>query len=139
MGLVALVATSFFVSAHAADITSELITKGDQQWAAGNVEEAQKTFEQAVKAAPLSVEAGIKLGGLQLSRNDFSGSTQTYQHLIGIEPNNTKAWLGLGISYLHSGRNELSIAAFEEVIKIDPSRKEPLAPVIENLRKSAGM
>lgn len=128
----------FLVTAQAADMTpadtaSSLIAKGGQQWEAGNLGDAQKDFERAVKADPRSISAHMKLGGLQLSRNNFNDSIQAYQRVIGIDPKNVLAWIGLGISYLHTGRNELSRAAFEEVVRIDPGRKEQLASVMAKL------
>lgn len=110
-----------------------LIAKGDQLWLAGKLDEAQKIFEQAVKTDPRATEAYLKLGGLQLSRNDFTGSIQTYQHVIGLEPKNVRAWMGLGIAYLHTGKNELSRSAFDEAIKMEPARKEQLEPLIAKL------
>ncbi|MBK5207379.1 MAG: hypothetical protein JJD98_18855, partial [Polaromonas sp.] len=42
-------------------------------------------------------------------------------------------WLGLGFSYLHTGNSDLSLAAFNEAIRIDPGNKEKLAPVLAKL------
>lgn len=136
--IAALAAAVFLVAVQAADMTaadvaSGLIVKGNEQWASGNPGDAQKAFELAVKADPRSVNAHMKLGGLQLSRNDFNGGIQTYQRVIGLDPKNVLAWIGLGISYLHSGRNELSRAAFDEAVRIDPSRKKQLASVMAKL------
>ena len=134
IAVIALASAVFFVNARAADMTSGLIAQGDQQWAASNLDDAQKIFERAVNADPRSVEAHMKLGGLQLSRNDFSGSIQTYQHVIGLDPKNVRAWMGLGISYMHTGKNELSRAAFDEAVRIEPARKAQLDPVMAKLK-----
>ena len=132
--IVALAITVFRVAdVAAADISPDLIAMGDKQWLAGNLDDAQKDFEQALRVDPGSVGAHMKLGGLQLSRNDFGGSIQTYQRVIGLDPKNVKAWIGLGISYMHTGRHELSGAAFEEAVRIEPSREEQLAPVMARL------
>ena len=124
-----------FSSASAADLPSGLVEKGTQQWAENNLDGAQKSFEQAANQSPKSVEANFKLAGLLLSRNDFTGSIRTYQRVIGLDPKHTKAWLGLGISYMHTGNNELSVAAFEEAIRLDPGRKKQLDPILINLKK----
>lgn len=113
--------------------SNPLLTQGDEQWAAGKLDLAQKYFEQAVTLQPGSVAARMKLGGLQLSRQDFKAATQTYKEAISLDAKNAKAWLGLGFSYLHMDRNDLSLAAFNEAIRIDPAYKEKLATVMVKL------
>lgn len=112
---------------------TELIKKGDALWAIGQLDLAQETFKEAVKVDPKSVAAWMKLGGLQLSRQEFKLCIETYQHAIGLDANNTKAWLGLGFAYLHTGKDDLSMAAFNEAIRADPSTKEKLASVMAKL------
>lgn len=131
-----LLSTLLAVSVQAAEATSGLIAKGDKQWGAGNLDGAQATFAQAVKAEPLSIEVQFKLGGVQLSRNDFAAAIQTYQQIIGIDAKNVRAWLGLGISYMHTGEKELSRAAFEEVVRLEPQRKEALSAVLTKLSQA---
>ena len=113
--------------------SNPLLTQGDEQWAAGKLDLAQKDFEKAVTLQPGSVAARMKLGGLQLSRQDFRAATQTYKEAISLDAKNGKAWLGLGFSYLHMERNDLSLAAFNEAIRVEPSYKERLAPVMAKL------
>ena len=111
-----------------------LLAQGDQQWQLGQLDAAQKLFETALANEPRSVDAHMKLAGLQLSRQDFKGCIETYQHVIGLDTNNARAWLGLGFSYLHTGKSSLSMAAFNEAIRIDPANKEKLQPVIAKLK-----
>ena len=110
-----------------------LLNQGDEHWAAGKIGLAQKTFEQAVTVQPRSVAARMKLGGLQLSRQNFKAATETYKEAISLDAKNGKAWLGLGFSYLHMDRNDLSLAAFNEAIRVEPSYKDRLAPVMAKL------
>jgi len=113
-----------------------LIAKGDAQWSAGNAEQAQKMFEQAVKLDSRSERARMKLAGCELARNDFKGSIEAYHQAIGLDAKNALAWIGLGISYMHAGSNDLSLAAFGEAVRIDPGRKEQLAVVMAKLAVS---
>ena len=112
-----------------------LIAQGDEHWAAGKLDLAQQSFQQAVAAEPLSVAAHMKLAGLQLSRLDFKACIQTYQQTISLDGKNAKAWLGLGFAYLHTSQNQLSLAAFNEAIRIDPSTRDKLGSVLANLSK----
>ncbi len=116
--------------------TGALLAQGDQQWAEGSLDLAQKTFEQAVSAEPRSVNALMKLAGLQLYRQEFIACIETYQRTIGLDAKNAKAWLGLGFAYLHTGKNDLSLAAFNEAIRVDPANREKLAPVLAKLGAS---
>jgi len=112
-----------------------LVARGEQQWKDGQLDEAQKTFQAALQAAPQSTDIQMKLGGLQLSNNDFAASIQTYQQVISHDSRNVRAWLGLGFSYLHTGKGSLSMAAFNEAIRLDPSKKATLQPVLDKLQK----
>lgn len=108
-----------------------LISQGDQAWAAKKLDEAKKNFEAAVAGNPRSVTANMKLAGYYLANNQFPGAIQTYQKTISLDNNNAKAWMGLGMAYLHTGQKELSRAAFSEAVRIEPARKTQLAKLIE--------
>jgi tetratricopeptide (TPR) repeat protein len=118
-------ALALLPAAWAAD--GSLVAQGDKQWAAGKAADARKSFEAAVAADPKSPAAIMKLGGFLLASNDHAAAIQTYQRAISLDGNNAKAWIGLGIAYLHTGQKELSRAAFDEAVRADPSRKAQLA------------
>lgn len=134
MAVCAALLSSFALWSAQAVMHVDLITLGDQQWAAGQLDQAQSTFEQAVRSEPKSVTAHMKLAGLQLSRQEFTACIGTYQRTIGLDANNAKAWLGLGFAYLHTGQNVLSLASFNEAIRVDPSNQEKLASVLAKLK-----
>jgi Flp pilus assembly protein TadD len=129
----AVITTLAGVTTALASTPSTLLTQGDAHWAAGKLDLAQKAFEEAVTAQPRSVEARMKLGGLQLSRQDFRSATETYKQTISLNAGNAKAWLGLGFSYLHSDQKDLTLAAFNEAIRIDPGYKDRLAMLMTKL------
>lgn len=111
-------------AANSAD--AALIAQGNKQWADGRLDDARKSFEQAVAANPRSTEAHMLLGGLLLSGRSYAGAIQTYQRAISFDANNARAWIGLGMAYLHVGQRELSRAAFDEAVRVDPRRKAQL-------------
>jgi len=129
----AAVLTVFALWSAQAAMKVDLVKQGDQQWAAGQLDQAQASFEQAVRAEPKSLKARMKLAGLQLSRQDFKASIPTYQAAIGLDANNDKAWLGVAFAYLHTGQDALAAAAFDSAIRINPSNREKLAPVLDKL------
>lgn len=134
--VVALLITSCgSVLSHAVDAPAPsrdpLIAQGDKYWAAGRLDDARKSFEQAKANNPRSVPAHMKLGGFQLASQKYNDAIQTYQNAISLDANNAKAWIGLGLAYRHTARGELARAAFAEAVRIEPARKSQLAPLLE--------
>ena len=133
----AVLITGFVTWAAQAPVPPDLLAQGEQHWAAGELDQAQESFKQALKAEPRSVNAHMKLAGLQLSRQQFAACIDTYQGAIGLDANNARAWLGLGFAYLHTGQDALAMAAFNQAVRADPSTKEKLAPVLAKLMAGA--
>jgi tetratricopeptide (TPR) repeat protein len=129
--LAAALALGALVPMGAAAADASLLAQGDKQWAEGRTAEARKSFEAAVAADPKSAAALMKLGGLLLASNDHAAAVQTYKRAISLDSGNAKAWIGLGVAYLHTGQKDLSKAAFAEAVRADPSRKTQLAGLAE--------
>ena len=91
-------------------------------------------YKEALAEEPGAVDIELKVAGLQLSNNDFAACIPSYQHVIGLDANNVRAWLGLGFAYLHTGKNSLSMAAFNEALRLDPSKKDALNPMLAKLQ-----
>ena len=133
VGCISVVLTGWFIGTAQADATSSLFTQAYQQWSAGHLDQAQHTYEQAIKADPRSIEAHMKLAGLYMTRKDYAAGTTQYQRAIGLDPKNAKAWMGLGIAYLHGGDKSMTRAAWEEALRLEPARKQQLAPLLAKL------
>ena len=120
-------------SMAAAASSSELIVEAEKHWSAGQMKQAQSAFEAAVAAKPEAVTPRLRLAGFQLANQQTSASIDNYRKIISQAPNNSTAWIGLGLAYLHSGRPELARAALAEAVRVDPSRQEKIAPLIAKL------
>lgn len=118
---------------HANTSATASIAQGKRQWEEGKLEAAQASFKAAIKADPRSVEAHMKLAGLQITHLNYSAAIETYRNAIGIDPNNAKAWMGIGMCYIHTGGREMARAAFEEAVRVEPGRKKQLEPVLAEL------
>lgn len=136
-GCASILLSSSYIGTALADTTSSLLAQGYQQWSQGHLDQAQQSYEQAVKAGPRSVEAHMKLAGLYVARKDYGASTKEYQRAISLDPKNAKAWIGLGIAYLHSGDKSLTRAAWEEALRLEPARKAQLEPLLAQLDSQA--
>jgi tetratricopeptide (TPR) repeat protein len=130
--LVLLLGVGGAIAAEAGPADSALVAAGYRQWEAGRVEEAAKSFDQAIAVNPRSVAAHMKLGGLLLSNNRYAEAIQTYQKLLAFDADNAMAWIALGLAYRHAGKAELSRAAFSEAVRIEPVRKAQLAGLLES-------
>ena len=130
----ALLAAALLCSfAAAAGSASPLVDEADRLWAEGKLPQAQARFEAAVAAQPNAAAVRLRLAGFQLAQQQTSASIANYQQVISQDGTNSKAWIGLGLAYMHSGRRELARAAFAEAIRVDPSREEKIAPLIAKL------
>ena len=132
-GLISL-ACSFAATAQTA---SQSIANAEQFWAEGKLDEAQKELEAAASAKPESAEVLLRLAGFQLSRQMMTDCITNYKKVISLEPKNSKAWIGLGMAYLHISNPGLAKAALEEAVRVDPARKEKLQPVINKLSEKS--
>ena len=124
---------SLNATAVASNSAVELIADGTRLLEQGKLEPARTAFEAAAKADPRSVAAYMKLAGVNIAQNNFSAAIAIYKQAIGLDPNNAKAFIGLGIAYLHSGDKSLTRAALEEAMRLEPGRKTQLAPIIATL------
>jgi len=130
--LIAVLGAGCVIAAHA-ESAAGLVAKGDKHWAESRFEPAQQSFEAAVAAEPRSAETLLRLAGFQLSRQQLEAGIASYKRVIGLDGKNARAWMGLGIAYLHTGRRELAKAAFDEAVRIDPRKQEKLGPLIAKL------
>jgi cytochrome c-type biogenesis protein CcmH/NrfG len=115
---------------------ADLIADGMRLLEQGKLEPAQKAFEAAVRADPRSVDATMKLAGVNIAQNNFTAAIALYKRAIALNPNNAKAFIGMGIAYLHSGDKSMSRALFEEALRLEPGRKDQLAPIMAKLSVS---
>ena len=132
----ALVVCSTPLWAATPNSAAQWVQKGDQLVKLGKLADAQKSYESALKVEPRAVETLMKVAAMQIAQNDFGAAIQTYKNVIGLDPSNAKAFIGLGIAYLHSGDKSLTRAALEEALRLEPQRKAQLAPVMAMLDES---
>lgn len=114
-------------AAHAGDALAE----GDEHWKAGRLEAAEASFLAAAGHDAGDLEARMKLAGLRLSQQRYTDAIPVYQEAIGIDGHNDRAFIGLAISYLHLHNLALAEAALEEALRINPARREDLAPLMD--------
>ena len=112
------------------DVTA-LLEQGNRQSATGDIEGAFESYKHAVENDPKSVDARFKLAAMQMVRGEYRASIENYKTVISMEQNNANAFVGMGIAYLHLGSHGLARAAFEEALKLDPSKRNDIQHVID--------
>lgn len=124
----------FAAAARAGDGVAE----GDAHWAAGRLDQAAESFRAAISAEPDSPEVRLRLAGLYMARQQYARAVPLYQQVIGFDAGNDRAFIGLGLAYLHQQKALMAEAAFVEAMRINPERRAALEPVVASLRERWG-
>lgn len=114
------------VAAHANDATQELIQQGYELTAAGKLDEALTILQQAVAADPTSSLARTRLGGIRVLRQEYAESIEEFQQAIMLDQQNSAAFIGMAVAYLHNGDYSLAKASLAEAGNIDPTKQSEI-------------
>lgn len=129
---------SLSVSTLMASTSDDLLQQADTAWAAGELETAEQNFKEAVASAG-NGEAELRLGGFYVSQNRLDEAVTSFQSALtkGLPTpkQQSRAFIGMGIAYLHSGKSSLARAAFDEAATIDPSRAEEIEKLLAEMDK----
>ncbi len=123
---------SWCVLAAAGEV-QRLIDTGNRHWEAGELDQAEASYRGALEQDPASVDAHMKLAGLYIARQQYKAGVETFQHAIGLNPDNANAFIGMAIGYLHMGDPELAHAALEEALRIDPDKRGRVEPLMRQI------
>lgn len=75
-----------------------LLQQGWQQHQAGNLDQAEQTYQQVIDSNPRDADAWVFLGILQFDRGQFEISTESYRKALKIRNGFPIAWNNLGNS-----------------------------------------
>lgn len=125
-------------SAFAASSTDSLLQQSYEQSKAGNLDEALKTLQLAVKNDPSSSVARTRLGGIHILRQEYSKGIQDFQQAIMLDQKNASAFLGLSVAYLHMGKYNLARASLQEAGNIDPEKQTEIDNVLAWIDERTG-
>lgn len=111
--------TSFAVAQNA-----DLISQGDKLWGEQKIDEAEKIYQQAIKASPDDAIAYEKLAGLYLTNSRTKDAIGIYQDAINRNPENAKSFVGLSLAYLHQQKYSQASAMAAQARILDPNLKQ---------------
>jgi tetratricopeptide (TPR) repeat protein len=124
----------------AATSAQEYIDQADIAWSQDDLEGAEKLFLKAAEQAG-DGEAALRLAGFYLGQNRLEEAVERFQQGISAglptPQMESRAFIGMGLSYIHLNRTALAQAALEEALRIDPSKEEQVRPLLEKLAEDS--
>lgn len=119
--LAAIVCCAAALAAGTADTVDALWERGKAQITAGNVDEALKTAEQAVAAAPESADAWWLMGWVRECRGEWEQAEQSYRKGADLGPEIAALHNNVGWALQMLGRPEEAVAPLERAVAVDPA------------------
>jgi len=114
--------------------------QADLAWSQNDLEGAEALFVKATEQAA-DGRAAARLAGFYLGQNRLQEAVERFQQAISAglptPEAQAKAFVGLGMSYLHLGRSALAQAALEEAVRLDASREPQIRPLLDKLAQDA--
>lgn len=102
----------------AADIYN---VRGNAYLALRKVDDAQSTFEKALKVFPDSVDAYLGMSRLALLDNDINEALRQTETALSMAPQNLKAWLFKAVLLMDQKKDDEARSAFNHVLQVDKS------------------
>jgi tetratricopeptide (TPR) repeat protein len=96
--------------------------RGLAQVKRGAVDLAQNDFEQAIEADPGYYEAYKELDNLLTPRKDFATLVRYWTRLIGVKPDEARAYLERGGAYQWMGRDDPALADLDKACALNLSK-----------------
>lgn len=110
--------------------TDALLELSYEQTKSGNLDDALSTLQQAVSKDPTSSVAHSRLGGVRVLRQEYSAAIKDFQQAIMLDQNNSAAFVGMAVAYLHMSQYSLARAALDEAARIDPAKKPEIDKIL---------
>lgn len=86
----------------------------------GNMLRAQELAQEVLASDPDNVEAGIVVGTASVEQQDMEIAERFFNRILQRQPNNPRAWLGLGIIHLYQQKHGEAITALETAVSLMP-------------------
>ena len=114
------------------------LAEADLAWSRDDLAAAEAAFLNAVSVAG-DGQAAARLAGFYLGQNRLQEAVERFQQAISLglpsPQSEAKAFVGMGLAYLHLDSSDLAAAAFEEALRLDPSREGEIRPVLTELEQ----
>ena len=81
---------------------------------------AASDFERVIEWNASHLGALVNLGWIAQRRQEWSQSESFMRRAVAVAPDNPAVWLGLGLAVLEQSKLDAAIAAFAQVVALDP-------------------
>src|SRR5579864_611828 len=105
------------------ETTEVFAAKGHIQFELEQYEDAVKTYEKLLGAAPKHPTANFNLGICYEKLGRWQEATDSFQKALEIDPQREEAQLGLGICLLHQEKPEPAIVCFDNLLARRPDHE----------------
>ena len=99
---------------------TRLMASGQGSFEKGDFNSALRCYQQAVKAAPESLDAHLNLANTLLLVGQDGRVIEQCQWAIELDPNDPAAYYVMGCAYLRQNQAGKAVQAFQQSQKIDP-------------------
>jgi tetratricopeptide (TPR) repeat protein len=103
-----------------AGATDSMFSKADGLAAQGEFDAAISATEEVVAKHPDSSLAHQRLGGMLLLNGNYTRAIDSFRTAIGLDERNGRAFIGMGMAYIHMGSYTLARASFDEALGRQP-------------------
>ncbi|ARV58222.1 hypothetical protein BZZ01_05865 [Nostocales cyanobacterium HT-58-2] len=98
--------------------------QGNEQFEAGNFEEAIASYDKAIEIKPDDHEAWYNRGTALANLGRDEEAIASYDKAIEFKPDLHEAWHNRGVALANLGRDEKAIASFDKAIEFKPDLHE---------------
>lgn len=86
----------------------------------GDIRGAHERAREVLKKQPDNTDAALVEGIWLTEQQEVVQAQQHFGRIVQREPDNPRAWLGMGLAALYRGEHQAAIAAFETALKYTP-------------------
>jgi Flp pilus assembly protein TadD len=117
-------------SIQAQEEAEALIQQALLQAEAGKLNEAETLLNRVLELAPDSSRAYTRLGGILLLQQQYRSGIDSFQQAIMLDGENSEAFIGMSIAYLHLGSYALAREALNEASRLAPEKHQEINRVL---------
>ena len=101
--------------------------------AQGRLDEAARSFDEAVKVEPTLAQGHANLGDILRLQHRFADALAAYTRALELSPRVAQLWLNLGVCQHRSGAFDAARESFERALALDPDAPDTLVNLAASL------
>jgi tetratricopeptide (TPR) repeat protein len=86
----------------------------------GDLDNAKKYYERAIKLDKMYAEAHNNLGTVHYSKKSYGNAIKSYERALELTPKSAPVWINLGTAYFARKRYDDALRTYQLALEIDP-------------------